>query len=457
MSASRFPALTSPTGLALLSVLLSPLAFGAVPFNAWVPLAWLWIFLGCVSLLGQRRNRLPLRSHPLAAMAPTLLALHALLLVQLIPLPPSVLEVLSPGSYAVNYVPPSARVAWAPLTASPTGTSQAWLFFAGLNGLALALHNPSSLSRSRVMTLLFSGMALIGTVLALAGLLQAASAHPFWLYGLFEVPGVGSHERGIFGPYYNRDHYSNLIAIAASVAAGLLARRIPRNASRLSLEAVTSPDFPATLALVAALVIMFVASAASGSRGGLAAIGIGVLTGLASPFLARPRLALGAALLLALVLFGTGVPSAVSRMADVDFEQSRLSVWRDTLRLFEFYPVFGCGIGAFAPAYWPYQRVVRFEYWPHVHNEYLQWGLEAGAVGILMAVFWLRAGWRAAPRIVRSDEVRPALAGLLAAVTHAMVEGSFRIPANAAWAALLLVCVVVPDRAPAAGTEGPSR
>jgi O-antigen ligase len=331
---------------------------------------------------------------------------------------------------------------WTPLTASPVGTSQAWLFFSGLHGLALAFLGPSSVTRSRRATLLFAGMAFVGVFMAVEGLVQAASAHPYWLYGIFPVPGAGSHEHGIFGAYYNRDHYSNLIAISASVSAGLLAKRLGKSPARLSFSLVTTPEFAPILALSAGLLLMFTASAASGSRGGLAAILIGVTVGLASTFLARPRLALGCALLLTIVLFATGVPAAITRMADVDFEVSRLMVWRDSLRLLEFFPIFGCGLGAFAPAYWPYQRVVRFEYWPHAHNEYLQWILETGVVGALLALYWARALWRSAPRLARNQEARPALAGLVAALVHAAVECSLRIPANAAWVALLAVVVI---------------
>ena len=438
----------SPAGAALLSLLLAPFAFGAVGSFTWVALSWLWILLGGWSVARARLSAPDTDANALAGLAPSIWGVHALIAIQLVPLPPAVLRALSPGSYAARYIPPMGMETWGPLTASPTGTSQAWLFFAGLHGLAFTLFSASRPTRSRRITWLFAGMAAVGGLLAIEGLVQAASAHPYWLYGLFPVPGIGSHERGIFGPYYNRDHYSNLIAIAASVAAGLLAKRIPRDGSRPALSMITSPGFPGTLALVAGLVLMVTASAASGSRGGLAAIAAGTLVGLSSPFLARPRLAVGSGLLVVLVLFGTGVPSAVERMGDVDFETSRLMVWRDTLRLLEFFPIFGCGIGAFAPAYWPYQRVVRFEYWPHAHNEYLQWILETGAIGILMAFVWMRMAWRAAPQMIRSNESRPALAGLVAAAVHALVECSLRIPANAAWAAMLLVCLLAlrPDR-----------
>ncbi len=423
---------------AALTLLLAPFAFGAVSANAWVSLSWLWIALGVWSI-ARARGAAPTA---LSRITPALIAIHVLIAVQLVPLPPSVLRFLSPGSFAAHFIPQRAGEAWAPLTASPTGTVQAWLFFAGVHGLVLALFSPSAPARARLKNVLLAGMAGVGALLAIEGLVQAASSHPHWLYGVFPVPGIGPHERGVFGPYYNRDHYSNLIAIAASVAAGLLARRIPRNGSLALSRVINSPGFSGSLALAASLVLMFAASAASGSRGGLLAIGAGVLVGLASPFLARPRLALGSVLLVMVVFFGTGVPSAIERMTDVDFEVSRLMVWRDTLRLVGFFPIFGCGLGAFAPAYWPYQRVVRFEYWPHAHNEYLQWILETGLVGSVLALYAIRAAWRSAPRLVRNEEIRPALAGLTAAMVHAIVECSLRIPANAAWAAVLLAFVV---------------
>jgi O-antigen ligase len=186
---------------------------------------------------------------------------------------------------------------------------------------------------------------------------------------------------------------------------------------------------------------MVAASAASGSRGGLAAVSAGVLVGVAPALRHRPRLMLASAFAVLLVLFGTGIPAAFARLADVDFEASRLMVWRDVVRLIEFFPIFGCGIGAFAPAYWPYQRVVRFEYWPHVHNEYLQWSLETGVVGLILASVLARAAWLAAPRIARDPQLRPALAGVTASLAHALVDCGFRVPANASWAAVLVVCL----------------
>jgi len=61
-----------------------------------------------------------------------------------------------------------------------------------------------------------------------------------------------------------------------------------------------------------------------------------------------------------------------------------------------------------------------------------------------MALYWLRMGRRAAPQLLASREMRPALAGIAAAAVHALVESSLRVPANAAWTLVLLVLAVSP-------------
>jgi O-antigen ligase len=431
------------TGLGLFTVLLAPFAFGAVGLEVWPVLATLWIVLGLAAFMASRRLPAVSTSARMNPMPGPVLVLHMLFAVQLVPLPPSLLKTLSSGSFAAHFIPPPAIASWAPLSVSETGTSQAWLFVAGLQGLAIAIFAAPKPALPGTMRLLFLGMAGAGGILALEGLVQSRSAHPYWLYGMFRVPGAGSHEAGIFGPYYNRDHYSNLLAIAGSVSAALLGLAA-REGAFGSLRAFARSDrFARNVALVIALCLVVVASAACGSRGGLISLFVGLLVGFWSALRARPGLALSTVGLLALALFGIGAPASFVRMTDIDFEASRLLVWRDALRLIEFFPLFGCGIGAFAPAYWPYQRVVRMEYWPHLHNEYGQWLLEGGLSGMLIAGYVLRLVWIALPRLVSTPAARPALAGLAAAMTHAFVDCGFRIPANAAWAALLLVCLTV--------------
>jgi len=423
------------------SALLAPFAFGASTLGIWVPLSVFWIALGLLTTV--TRVWFPAGSQDGFDPAPRLMvALHALFAIQSVALPAALLRVISPGSFAAHFLP-SGEAMLAPLTASPTGTAQAWLFVGALHGLAVAIFSAPRPVQVRRLNTLFAGMAGVSGILAIEGLIQSASAHPHRLYGIFEVPGAADHERGIFGPYYNRDHYSNLMAMGGAVAAALIGRAVRAGVFRSVAAFAGSPQFATHLALLGALSLIVVASAAAGSRGGLIALAVGLFLGIGPELLARPRLALASLALALVILFGASVPSTFLRMADVDFEASRLMVWRDMLRVVSFFPIFGCGLGAFAVAYWPYQRVVRFEYWPHAHNEYLQWLLETGALGFVLALYFLRRAWIAAPVLVRSIETRPALAGLAAMLTHALVDLVLRVPANAAWAALLLTGVTL--------------
>ncbi len=438
--AERVAELTA--GLAMTSALLAPFAFGASTLGVWVPLSVFWIVLGLLTTA--TRLWFPAAgSQDGFDPAPKLMvALHALFAIQSVALPAALLRAISPGSFAAHFLP-SGDAFLAPLTASPTGTAQAWLFVGALHGLAVAIFSAPRPVQMRRLDTLFAGMAGVAGILAIEGLVQAASSNPHRLYGIIEVPGAADHERGIFGPYYNRDHYSNLMAMGGAVAAALIGRAVRAGAFRSVAAFAGSPQFASNLALLGALSLIIVASAAAGSRGGLIALGVGLLAGLGPELLARPKLALVSLAVALVILFGASVPATFLRMADVDFEASRLMVWRDMLRVVSFFPIFGCGLGAFAVAYWPYQRVVRFEYWPHAHNEYLQWLLETGAVGFVLALFFLRRAWIAAPQLARSIETRPALAGLAAMLTHALVDLVLRVPANAAWAALFLTGVTL--------------
>jgi|CXWL01.1.fsa_nt_gi hypothetical protein len=433
----------------LITVVLSPLGFGAVNLQVWVPLSLLWILLGAATVTIRRwkqatRDDEGGRFNPLPR--PVFL-LHALFALQSVPLPASILRAISPGSFAAHLIPPVDPAAWAPLTASPTGTFQAWLFVAGLHGLVVCIFYADRALQVRRLQLLMAGIAGVGGLLALEGLVQRTSAHPHWLYGLYKVPGAGVHESGIFGPYYNRDHYSNLMALTGSVAAGLLTLALQRVDLRSLSRFTAAEAFPRIVALGVVLALTAAASAAAGSRGGLIALGVGLVIGLGPLLFDRPRLTLGLFISLFVLLFATGVPAAFMRLANVDFEASRLVVWNDATRLLTFFPLAGSGLGAFAVAYWPYQRVVRFEYWPHAHNEYLQWLIEASLLGVILGCYVLRLVWVNAPRLVREAHTRPALAGVGAMLVHSLVDCVLRVPANAAWATLLaagLVLISVP-------------
>src|SRR6187402_1585191 len=255
-----------PTALAwgaLWSVCLAPFLFGAVERSVWIPLCQLWLGLGLTSTLIQAR--LTPSSHGQAgqAVSRALLPIHALFVLQLVPLPAAVLRLLSPGSYAAHFFPDPGDGRFRPLSISPSSTIEAWLYLAGLQGLFLTLVALPAPRRRRALHV------LLGAIVALAaeGLWQSQTAHPWWFYS--RVPNVvpSGFETASFGPYYNRNHFATIMALGTGLAAGLAAAALHRPAGFTRLLHDTTA-LARVVVLAGTSILLVLTSAASGSRSG---------------------------------------------------------------------------------------------------------------------------------------------------------------------------------------------
>jgi O-antigen ligase len=129
---------------------------------------------------------------------------------------------------------------------------------------------------------------------------------------------------------------------------------------------------------------------------------------------------------------------------------SRLTIWRDTLRIIRAFPVFGTGVGTFADAMFVYQQTARQVLFNHAHNEYLQLLTEGGAImlaivfaGCVLLVRAARAGLagdHGPHRYIRIG----ACAALAAVAVQSIWETGLRAPANLLLAAILAALAVRP-------------
>ena len=122
--------------LVLVLLAAAPLLAGAVHEPVFIPLLVGSAVAGVVTLIRHRHSPGP----PLPG-SWLLLGLHALVLLQLVPLPPPLLAALSPGSFAfydnLLLVPP--LVAWKPISVSPPDTLRGLAFLAAFSLLAVAV------------------------------------------------------------------------------------------------------------------------------------------------------------------------------------------------------------------------------------------------------------------------------------------------------------------------------
>jgi O-antigen ligase len=361
-----------------------------------------------------------------------LLALHLVVLLQLLPLPAGAVKMVSPGSYTFHAAQPGgAERAWMTITASPPLTRRGLMFVFGMTLLYGTVFREFREHRWRRRL----GWALVvaGSTATVVGLVQMASPNPTTIYGRWRP----QFDRAVFGPYVNRSHYGGYMAMVIPIAAALTAEaggRLRRSRPARWWLALGQPAANSFLIRLSFAVLVTVGPFVTTSRAAMVAAVVGLLVFA----VAGSRRSVGAGIL---VILGLVTLTAVwvdwDRAAAV-FEgrnpgSDRLALWRDQSRLVPDFPLFGVGFNALGVVYPRYQTYERYAGWPQTHNEYLQALTDTGVSGaaILYALLFLlfRTAWRASRHSLFSAGV---FVALVASATTNLVDFNWQIPANCA-------------------------
>jgi len=439
------------------AVAAAPLPFGSIYPEAYVPLLAVAFATGIASWTRGIVARSRGAQVPAVPGAGPLLALHALVLLQLLPLPPQLLGWVSPGSYALHYIPPPAEPwPWFPITVYVPDTQRGLVFLAGMSLLYATVFRDFQAERWRRR--LAWGVVGSGMFLTCSALVQAASPEPTKIYGLFRaetdwavfgaylnrnhfagymamvVPLGFAFAAAVFGAYLNRNHFAGYMAMVVPLgfafAAEAFQNAFRRSRGRSFWRGLGERETNALARRSAVAILPLVGLLATQSRGG-----IGASAASAAVFLALLRRRWQAWLVVALLALGGLL------LVDLDamlrgFETrgfNRLEGWRDMLDLVRFFPVFGVGLNAFGPAFRPYQDIEPELWYGEAHNDYLQILFDTGVVGaglfLLLVARLLVAGAR---RLGNDPLTAGVLAGIAASAAHALVDFDWQIPANAA-------------------------
>ena len=416
---------------------MAPLALGAVHEPAFIPLLAIGSTVGIASWARGYWSRAHGIAIPRVAGGRLLVALHALVLVQLVPLPPSVLRAVSPGSYALYEGMSLVPIGWRPISVNPADTARGLAFLAGMSLLYAAVFREFDDERWRRR--LAATVVLTACVMTIAALVQAASAEPTRIYGLWKP----RWDWGVYGPYVSRNHFAGYLAMAIPVALGFAvesALHVRRSWGhrRFGWVALGDPAGVSTIRRSAAAMVLMVGLLASHSRGGLLAFGAASLALVALLRRGRALLLPLVAAIVVIGLFWVDVGATRAAFETRGLRQSRFALWADALRMFPQFPVLGAGFNAFGTSYTQYQTIERYEWYGEAHNEYLQALLDLGIVGaaLLAALLLrlLRGGVRAAAATPLDAGV---LGAILAGCVHNVVDFNWQIPANAATFAAL--------------------
>lgn len=281
---------------------------------------------------------------------------------------------------------------------------------------------------------------LIGVLIAFVGIVQHAQGNTYY-YGLRPV------RNGIpFGPYTNYNHAASLMAAALCMGMGLICAPLAEKRAPLA------DRIPIQVLIFAIMGLIFFGILKTGSRAGLAALGVGsgaFVWGAALWGRLRINSAnkwffalVGGVVVLGLLFNPGGYRFAVSAIAHG--AAFRVEIYKTCLWALSDFPAFGIGLGAIPAALHPYQTVWVGRLLESAHSDVLDAFLQVGIVGAAVILAFLVK--LAAQSFAGCRMDRPGLTllriGSLAAcamfLAHGFVESNIRIPANAALVISLL-------------------
>ena len=439
-------------------------AWGALSFGAVYPWAY-WPLLGACAVLGvsglvfgaHRRPEIP---------KPLLSGLTLILLagsLQLVPLPRSMLNRLSPGADAVlqrhDLVYAADPNLPHPLSIRPEGGRPMLVLVAAFGlfsvGIAAALPRVS-------WPTLVRGLISVGAALGLLGILQKAT-FTTEIYGFWSSQYGGGSEP--FGPFLNKNHFAGWMLMNLPVAIGyfyaLAAANSPQGrwSWRRRVLWISSSEAHEILLVGAAILVMALALVMTLSRAG---IGIFVLVLAATRSLAGRRQTarwkrqvaiLAVTALAGFTVTWVGIDAVATRFLALPGSGlgGRLAIWRDTLTIIRDFPWTGSGLNTYGTAMLYYQTFGFPAFFPWAHNDYLQLAAEGGLlVGIPIAILAALLVRQIRSRLRENTDwmsyaIRVgAVTGLGAIALQECVDFSLQLPANAALFSVLCALAIAP-------------
>ena len=357
-----------------------------------------------IGLLGLSRDHL--------ARYPSLLfgtlAMLTLVVIHLVPLPPSIWTALPGRSLAVEAAQAGGIAQpWRPIALVPWRAVNA-LFALLVPTAALVLAVQLSPERRTQLAPIVLALVALSILLAVA---QVASGYASFLY-LYPV-----NSRGVpTGLFANRNHFAVLIAAMLPLVA-LVARGDGRSRRLAALRL-----WVAVAASVMGLLILLM----TGSRAGLLLVVLSlallplVMTIDTRQTKAKRRISrrwLTLALVLAILLAVVALAVMFARSESIDRllgtavdDELRWHIWAPIIELaWQYFPV-GSGIGSFVEVYQAGEptALLGYNYVNHAHDDVLEWLLETGLIGGIMLVLALIAwGRRVAQLLARGARDMP--------------------------------------------------
>jgi len=379
----------------------------------------------------------------------------ALVLFQLLPLPPELWAALPGHVHYAAIAEASATVGWRPLSLTPDLTENAAqaLLVPAAAGLAAIYLDRRDRKR------LFDWLLAVACISALLGAVQLAAGEGAMRFY------TRTNEVAPVGLFANQNHQAAMLACAMPLAAARCAGRLREGRA----HRVVLPTF---VLIVVLLLVMLIAT---GSRMGVVSGAVGLAgAGIAwrfsgesiLPRTGKARLLAAGALAMLLVVVGTVIARSniPARLAETDFAtETRVASFKPLLETAKAFMPTGAGFGSFESVYRQFEpdALLSTIYLNQAHNEPLQLAIEGGlpAIALLCQFLWwwvstVRRLVRSKPGMRRNASALAAVMVTLILMMSSLVDYPLRTPMLAAIFAIACVEMAHAAREPgeAAGT-----
>jgi O-antigen ligase/tetratricopeptide (TPR) repeat protein len=380
-----------PYALFICILFFAPLAFGSV--ETWsIALVEISICLATLSYLFVVYREKLLFFH-VPGITPLLLLLLWIAL-QLISLPPGLVQVIAPGIHqAYNPIlelQDSSK--WIPLTVNHKATL---LEFLRISSYALFyILTVQLLSQSKRLTKTVRIIAWLAMTIAFLAIIQKFTS-PHHIYWFRPTP----ENAGTVGPWIYHNHYAGFMELVFPLVLALFFYYHPKFTSRQSMRArivsiFTSPGSNFHFFLGFGVILILASVFIALSRGGTISIVLGLfffLTLLARKNTghgkALPLIVLGCALL-AVTWFGW---DPILSKFNISFTETgglsdgRLLIWQDCAPLIRDFLFTGSGFGTFINVFPQYNTIPNSAIFDHAHNDYIELITDGGIIGFILA------------------------------------------------------------------------
>lgn len=410
--------------LTLLALVLAPLPLGSNRAWAWMLLAATQFFLFAWYLMRVAPSGNMVRSQTRFVQF-VLVAFALLPLLQLLPMPPEIVGVLSPGRLTLL---PAAPDGWLALSVDVSLTAEIALRQAGAILAAVMLMHFLQYREARdqlTVWLVFMGV----------------------FNGMFALLFYSPEAKGLTGTFVNKNHFAGMLVMVLPFAWLLFWERKREHLSFALLLADRR-----AMAAAFSVLLLLITLVGSQSRGAWLALAVGLVMALLLNIRGQAllRFALvGVAVVSTLgLLIGVGLESIQQLLGSREHDYQRMLQWEDTIAMVPDFWLLGSGLGTYDLVFTQFKSAdLGYFRYDHAHNDYLEFLVTTGGAGLLLLVLALVNGlWRLAclPGKGRSATSLMAFAtswALFSALIHALVDFNWQIPSNFL---LLMVLLALP-------------